>query len=164
MQLINQNIYDTSQKLGGILLQKKYTITTAESCTGGGIAQAITEMSGSSQWFNGSFITYSNECKQKLLSVDASVIAREGAVSKAVVCAMAVGALVQLEADVAIAVSGIAGPDGGVPGKPVGTVWIAWAMKAKDVEATVFHFNGDRVSVRQQAIYAALQGVLSRIL
>lgn len=164
MVVIDKKIYDIAQKLGEALLREQLTVTAAESCTGGGVAQAITSIAGSSQWFNGSIVSYSNECKQSLLSVDPAIISREGAVSKAVVCAMAVGVQAQLKSDIAIAVSGIAGPDGGTDSKPVGTVWIAWVVQAKEAEATKFDFNGDRISIRKQAVYKSLLGALSRLM
>jgi len=138
---------------------------TAESCTGGWIAKALTDIAGSSQWFTEGFVTYSNESKVQRLGVPRSVLARDGAVSEATVRAMAAGALRRTEADLAVAVTGIAGPGGAVPGKPVGTVWIGWAERhgrriAVDVELK--HFRGDRDAVRRKTVRAALEGLLRR--
>jgi len=154
-------------------------MTTAESCTGGLIAGAITDIAGSSGWFSHGVVTYSNEAKQELLGVSDRVFEHHGAVSEACVRAMAVGALQLTGADVAVSVSGIAGPGGATPDKPVGTVWIAWAIKryaAPDtgepqatsnpepiVDAEVYTFSGDRRFVRRQAVFQGLRGTISRI-
>jgi len=139
-------------------------ITTAESCTGGLVAAAITDMAGSSEWFERGFVTYSNDAKQELLGVPEAVFQEHGAVSEACVLAMADGALKSAGADVAVSVSGIAGPGGATPGKPVGTVWIGWKVRgtASGV-ASIFQFKGDRRSVREQAVLEALRGTISRI-
>ena len=151
-------------QLGAQLSACDLKITTAESCTGGLIASAITEVAGSSGWFERSVVTYSNTAKQELLGVDASIFIDHGAVSEACVKAMAEGALAASGADVAISVSGIAGPDGSTPDKPVGTVWIGWALaRAGHVDAESFHFKGDRAAVRQQAVSEALRGTISRL-
>ncbi len=151
-----------SHKLGNILLRQGLFITTAESCTGGGVAEAITETAGCSRWFNCAFVTYSDTAKQKMLGVNPALIVKNGAVSKAVVRAMAEGARKKAEADLAISVSGIAGPGGAVEGKPVGTVWIAWAW-GNQIEALEHHFKGDRAAVRNQSVCAALEGALERL-
>jgi len=140
-------------------------VVTAESCTGGWIAKALTDIAGSSHWFSEGFVTYSNESKVQRLGVPRSVLAREGAVSEATVRAMASGALRQTEAQVAVAVTGIAGPGGAVPGKPVGTVWIGWAVRHGrriEVEVEVKHFRGDRDTVRRKTVRVALEGLLRR--
>lgn len=160
---MNNRIHSLAQEVGLALAQKQATLTTAESCTGGGISQVITSISGSSAWFNCSFVTYSNQSKYSLLGVDLKLIEQEGAVSESVVCAMAQGALIKAAATIAVAVSGIAGPDGGTHDKPVGTVWLAWALASGEVAASRYQFNGDRERVRQQAVCAALQGVLERV-
>jgi nicotinamide-nucleotide amidase len=145
------------------LLRAGLRLAVAESCTGGWVAKACTDLAGSSQWFVGGVVTYSNEAKVALLGVDEVTLARAGAVSEAVVREMAAGALDRFGGDVSIAVSGIAGPDGGQPGKPVGTVWFAWAFDGEDqreVRAEVRTFTGDREAVRRQAVARAFAGVL----
>lgn len=158
-----------SHKLGQQLLAKNWTVTTAESCTGGGIAMAITEVAGSSGYFDCAFVTYSNEMKSKLVNVSEQTLADEGAVSKAVVEQMALGAAKQASANVAIAVSGIAGPGGGTDLKPVGTVWMAiYCIDTKVSEKTTvwsqcFLFDGDRKSIREQTVEAALNKALELV-
>lgn len=136
------------------------SVTTAESCTGGGIAEAITRVAGSSSWFEAGFVTYSNRQKQLQLSVAPELFERVGAVSEEVVIAMARGAAARADARFAVAVSGIAGPGGGSPAKPVGTVWLAWADGAA-VYTERHRFAGDRQAVREQTVVAALQGLLA---
>jgi len=150
-------------EVAATLLGRGLQLVTAESCTGGWIAKACTDRPGSSQWFRGGVVAYTNEIKSGLLGVRPQTLERHGAVSEATVREMAAGALERLNGDVAVAVSGIAGPDGGTAGKPVGTVWLAWARKQHrgvDVRAECHHFAGDRDAVRRQAVVAALQGVL----
>ncbi|WP_417614167.1 CinA family protein [Oceanisphaera sp.] len=151
-----------AQQLGEILLARNMTITTAESCTGGGIASAITDIAGSSAWFERGFVTYSNGAKRDMLGVDAGVIDRDGAVSQAVVIAMAKGACAQNGDSLAVAVSGVAGPGGGSPEKPVGTVWLACYLATEDKTHTrLLQLTGDRLAVRQQTIVAALEDCLA---
>lgn len=150
-------------KLGGVLKSRGMMLTTAESCTGGGVAQAVTAVAGSSAWFDRGFVTYSNLSKQQMLGVQEPTLIAYGAVSEAVVREMAEGALRNSEAHVAVAVSGIAGPDGGSPEKPVGTVWFAWSL-VNGVTTTARHlFHGGRDEVRAQSVRVALQGVLERL-
>jgi nicotinamide-nucleotide amidase len=149
-----------SAQLGSELFSRNYFVTTAESCTGGGIAQAITDTAGSSQWFSHGFVTYSNDAKQQLLEVSGADIEYYGAVSREVVEGMVVGALKAAQADVAIAVSGVAGPDGGTKDKPVGTVWIAWAVRNSTVIARHYHFLGSRKSIRNQSVSEALSVII----
>ena len=153
------NIEQLVTDLGQALKNKNWVATTAESCTGGGVAYAITEIAGSSAWFNRSFVTYSNEAKQEMLSVSSATLAEFGAVSEAVVFEMACGALAASRADISVAISGIAGPDGGSAEKPVGTVCFAWASKQGWERAETLCFKGDRAQVRKQAITHALQVV-----
>ena len=139
------------------------SLVVAESCTGGWVAKACTDLPGSSRWFLGGVVTYSDDLKAGLLGVSADALRQQGAVSQAVVRDMAVGALERLGGDVSVAVSGIAGPDGGVPGKPVGTVWFAWAVRHADqleVRTALERFDGDREAIRRQAVASALGGVL----
>ncbi|MEX0963095.1 MAG: CinA family protein [Pseudohongiellaceae bacterium] len=147
------------KQLAAKLIAKNLIIATAESCTGGGISRALTALAGSSVWFDSGFVTYSNAAKQRLLNVPLALIEIDGAVSEAVVLAMAAGAIENSRADLAVAVSGIAGPDGGSDEKPVGTVWIAWQWQDKSL-ARCFHFSGDRESVREATVQAALEGCL----
>ncbi len=147
-------------QLGGLLKSHGLMLATAESCTGGGVAQAITDVAGSSSWFERGFVTYSNQSKHEMLGVSESAIAQHGAVSEAVVREMVAGALAKSSAQMALAVSGIAGPDGGTPDKPVGTVWFAWGLKHAATNAQRFQFPGNRAEVRAHAVHAALQGAI----
>jgi nicotinamide-nucleotide amidase len=138
-------------------------VATAESCTGGGIAQALTSVAGSSDWFEYGIVSYSNASKQKLLGVSLAALETAGAVSEAVVKDMAEGAIVHSNAQLAVSVSGIAGPDGGTPDKPVGCVWLAWAMAGQPTAASCFYFQGSRDAIRAQAVEAAIDGLLSLV-
>ena len=142
--------------LGQLLTSRQWQITTAESCTGGGIASVITSVAGSSAWFEQGLITYSNGAKQQQLNVDNALLIEHGAVSEAVVRAMAEGACRKANANVGIAVSGIAGPGGGLPDKPVGTVWLAWAIQDAATITKCYQFKGERDAVRAQAVTAAI--------
>lgn len=141
-----------------LLIKRQWKLTTAESCTGGMIAAACTDLAGSSDWFERGFVTYSNESKTELLGVESALIAQHGAVSEAVVRAMAQGALTHSHAQVAVAVTGIAGPTGGSDAKPVGTVWFGWAT-AQGVTSEVQCFEGDRAAVRAATVLHALRGL-----
>ncbi len=138
-------------------------LATAESCTGGWIAKLCTDLAGSSAWFERGLVTYSNEAKQDLLGVSASDLYRFGAVSEEVAAAMATGALRFSRADCALAVTGIAGPDGGTPDKPVGTVCFGWAMPDEIVQTERHRFEGDRDAVRRATVATALSGLLNRM-
>jgi len=151
-----------AEQLGHVLLHQKWRCATAESCTGGGVSMAITEIPGSSQWFDRGFVTYTNDAKQELLNVSPSIFISEGAVSEMTVRAMAEGAIFQSNAEVSVAISGVAGPGGGTPSKPVGMVWIGFAGALKPTEATCYVFKGDRAAIRQQAVEAALEGLIQR--
>jgi nicotinamide-nucleotide amidase len=146
-------------QVGGALKSHGLMLATAESCTGGGVAHAITEVAGSSAWFERGFITYSNLSKQQMLGVSEATLKQHGAVSEAVVREMVVGALNNSDAQVALAVSGIAGPEGGTPDKPVGTVWFAWGLKNSMTQARMHRIAGNRSEVRAMAVHIALQGV-----
>ncbi|WP_341503276.1 nicotinamide-nucleotide amidohydrolase family protein [Gallaecimonas sp. GXIMD4217] len=152
-------VEDLASELGVRLKALGKRVTTAESCTGGLVAAAITSVAGSSSWFDEAFVTYANAAKLRRLGVSDQSLARDGAVSQAVVEQMARGALEAAGADLAVAISGIAGPDGGSADKPVGTVWLAWASE-QGVTSRKLVFDGDRQAVRQQATAAALQGLL----
>ena len=148
-----------SVRLGEHLRRLAAQVSTAESCTGGGIAEAITRVPGSSAWFEAGYVTYSNAQKSRQLGVPAHLFGEVGAVSREVVEAMARGAQAASGARFAVAVSGVAGPDGGTPAKPVGTVWLAWADGGQ-VTSERHRFDGDREAVRRQTVIAALQGLL----
>jgi nicotinamide-nucleotide amidase len=150
-----------ARELGAALAARDWQVATAESCTGGWIAKAITDIAGSSGWFGTGWVTYSNGAKTSLLGVPADLIEAEGAVSEAVVRAMADGARRRSLADLAVAVSGIAGPGGGTPAKPVGLVWFAWASP-DGVDAESRRFPGDRESVRRESVAHALRGLVER--
>lgn len=147
-------------QVGGALKAHGLMLATAESCTGGGVAQAITSVAGSSAWFERGFVTYSNLSKQQMLGVEEATLREHGAVSEAVVREMVTGALHRSEAQVALSVSGIAGPDGGTPDKPVGTVWFCWGIRNGLTFARVHHLAGDRAAVRAQSVRIALLGVI----
>lgn len=146
-------------RLGERLRAARDFVVTAESCTGGWIAKAMTGVAGSSEWFDSGMVAYSYEAKQALLGVSPQTLEREGAVSRETVIEMVSGALVRSGASVAVAVTGIAGPGGGSADKPVGTVWIGWKRRGGYTRAELFHFNGDRDAVRRQTVAAALLGL-----
>ena len=156
------SISNLATQLGDSLKASGWLCTVAESCTGGRVAASITDIAGSSQWFDRGFITYSNQAKIEMLNVPVSILTAEGAVSEEVVCAMAKGSLLASQADLSVAVSGIAGPSGGSIEKPVGLVWFAWAKREGDVEAESYYFKGSRFAVRMQAVYIALDGLIQR--
>ena len=157
--MTDSELMQLSEKVGRALQAQGATVTTAESCTGGWIAKAITDIAGSSAWFERGFVTYSNKAKQQLLGVKSATLLQFGAVSEQTVHEMAVGAQKAAGAGVAVAVSGIAGPGGGSEQKPVGTVWFAFAVDAH-VVTTRWLFHGDRASIRAQAIDFALQQLI----
>lgn len=148
---------------GEMLRINGMTLATAESCTGGGIASAVTEIAGSSAWFDRGFVTYSNQSKMEMLGVAEATLKQHGAVSEATVREMVAGALRNSQAQIALAVSGIAGPTGGTPEKPVGMVWIAWGFKEGEVKAKKYALTGDRTQIRTQTVRAALQGVIEML-
>ena len=153
-----------SERLGNLLQQGKLKVVTAESCTGGGLAEIITRIPGSSAWFDRGFITYSNAAKQEQLGVPAEIINHQGAVSEATALAMCKGALEYSQADLGMAITGIAGPGGGTADKPVGTVCFAWGNKTTGTYWTVQRiFHGDRLSIRIQACEAALTGLIEHL-
>ncbi len=152
-----------SRRVGEVLLARKLMLTCAESCTGGWVAEVVTATGGSSQWFERGFVTYSDAAKRELLGVPADTLRRHGAVSEETVRAMAAGALTRSHAQVALAISGIAGPTGGSPDKPVGTVCFAWALQGEAPMAETRRFPGDREAVRRQSVLHALRGLLGRV-
>lgn len=147
-------------ELGECLTVNENFLATAESCTGGLLASTLTDVSGSSEWFAGSVVAYSNEVKANLLGVKPELLAEHGAVSEPVVLAMAQGVLKTIGAHVSVAISGIAGPTGGTADKPVGTVWIAWAWPG-GTRAKLYSFSGDRTTVKEQTVMTAINGLLS---
>jgi nicotinamide-nucleotide amidase len=150
---------DLAAQLAAALLRRRWLLATAESCTGGLIAAACTALPGSSDWFERGFVTYSNAAKTELLGVPAALIAEHGAVSEPVARAMADGALARARAQASLSVTGIAGPSGASPGKPVGTVCFGWRVGGQ-THAQTRHFPGDRAAVRAQAVEHALRGLL----
>ncbi len=157
------DISGLAEALGQSLKNKGLMLATAESCTGGGIAEAVTRISGSSAWFDCAFVTYSYEAKTSMLGVHRDTLVDHGAVSEKTAHEMVEGAIARSRAQVAIAVTGIAGPTGGLPDKPVGTVWFAWKVPKKPIISTVCHFSGDRVAIRQQTIVHALKELLHNL-
>jgi nicotinamide-nucleotide amidase len=152
---------ELSGRLGEACLRTGHTVATAESCTGGGVGEAITRTAGSSAWFDRGFVTYSNDAKVDLLGVKQETIGSHGAVSEAVAREMALGALHQSNADLVVAVTGVAGPGGGTAAKPVGLVWFAWATLDGDVRTRFEVFGGDRAAIRSQAVVEALKGLVA---
>lgn len=150
------------RQLADVLGASNRMLATAESCTGGWIAKCCTDMAGSSFWFERGFVTYSNVAKQDMLGVKPETLARHGAVSEAVTAEMAAGALRYSLADIALSVSGIAGPGGGSAEKPVGTVCFGWAVRRGAVYTETCHFTGNRDAIRKQSVEHALQGILQR--
>ncbi len=157
-------LHTLSQQVGSRLLAKAMRLVTAESCTGGLVAAAITEIAGSSDWFERGLVTYSNKAKMDLLDVPKKIISEYGAVSEETAHAMAEGALINSRGHISVSITGIAGPGGAVPGKPVGTVCFGWSIKKEngriETRTETLHFQGDRSEVRQQSTRHALNGVL----
>jgi nicotinamide-nucleotide amidase len=157
-----ESLVNTVEQLAALLLERQWMLAAAESCTGGLIAAACTDLSGSSEWFERGFVTYSNEAKTELLGVDAALIEAHGAVSEVVARAMAFGAVRHSYAQAAVAVTGIAGPTGGSPAKPVGTVWFAFMIDGQ-LSSETRRFDGDRAAVRRQTVEHALQRLVEKI-
>jgi nicotinamide-nucleotide amidase len=149
-----------AEQLGDALLRRGWRVAVAESCTGGWVAKCLTDIAGSSGWFDRGFVTYSNAAKRDMLGVSGVTLDTDGAVSEPTVLAMATGTLAHSEADVALAISGIAGPGGAVPGKPVGTVCFAWAVKDVLLQSDTQYFSGDREAVRRQSVAHGLRGLI----
>ncbi|WP_093381457.1 CinA family protein [Variovorax sp. OV329] len=149
--------------LAQLLRERQWMMATAESCTGGLIAGACTDLAGSSEWFERGFVSYSNEAKNELLGVDAQLIATHGAVSEPVARAMAEGALAHSKTQAAVAVTGVAGPTGGSAEKPVGTVWFGWSVKGQPTRTERRRFDGDRAAVRAATVHYALQTLVQSI-
>lgn len=160
--LANLDLITLAERLGRRCREHGLSVTAAESCTGGGVASAITAVAGSSDYFETGYVTYSNAAKSRLLGVPESTIAQHGAVSREVVEAMVAGACRESGAGLGVAISGVAGPDGGSPDKPVGTVWLAWG-NAERQQAERLHYPGDRRSVRERAVRDAIVGLIRHI-
>lgn len=157
---MSEHLDPLAQRLGEKLLGLGLSISVAESCTGGWIAKVITDIPGSSAWFDRGFVTYSNAAKSQMIGVSAQALDAHGAVSEPVVREMVAGVLAHSHAEVAVAVTGIAGPGGGSPDKPVGTVWFAWALPGRPLHVRRFQFAGNRDEVRHQSVRVALEHLL----
>lgn len=157
---MTESLYELAETVGDCLWPKRQSVAVAESCTGGLIAKTLTDVPGSSRWFDRGFITYSDQSKIDMLGVTTTSLADYGAVSEAVALEMARGAIKHSGADISVAVTGIAGPGGGSDEKPVGLVWIAWSRTTGPSQVKRFDFAGDREQVRHQAAEAALKGIL----
>ncbi len=153
------NLSSLSRRTGKALKKRAQSLVTAESCTGGWVAQAVTSVAGSSDWFERGYVTYSNAAKRQALGVRATTLARHGAVSEQTARAMARGALIRSRGTIALSITGIAGPGGGLPGKPVGTVCFGWAQ-GRRIRSETKRFKGGRASVRRRSVIHALRGVL----
>ncbi len=152
-----------AEQLAELFLKTASRLVTAESCTGGGLAEILTRIPGSSNWFERGYVTYSNESKQELLSVSLETLEQFGAVSEETAMAMAEGALEKSHADFSVSITGIAGPDGGTEEKPVGTVCFAWCKRNEGGSTTRIHFDGDRIKVREQSCLLAMQGLIDML-
>ncbi|MDX5298510.1 MAG: nicotinamide-nucleotide amidohydrolase family protein [Gammaproteobacteria bacterium] len=159
MSVSDSELMNEAQAVGRDLLEVGWMLATAESCTGGWLSKVITDLPGSSHWFEGGLVTYSDLSKVELLGVTPLSLEKYGAVSEAVVREMVLGLLAQTGAHLGVSISGIAGPDGGTDEKPVGTVWFAWGRQGGEIEAACECFRGDREAVRRQAVLFALQGL-----
>lgn len=162
--MTDSELMHLSERIGQVLKARGATVTTAESCTGGWVAKVITDIAGSSAWFERGFVTYSNEAKAQMIGVKPVTLEQHGAVSEPVVVEMAIGAIKAARADYAISISGIAGPDGGTATKPVGTVWFGFASAAGEGITRCECFSGDRENVRRQATAYALQTLWQQFL
>jgi len=157
---LDSQLYELARRSGEALKRKGLLLATAESCTGGWVAEAVTMVPGSSEWFERGFVTYTNVAKQEMLGVRIETLQRYGAVSEQTVQEMVAGALAHSHAQVALAVSGVAGPSGGTPSKPVGTVCLAWGVRDSTSLAITQHFAGDREEVRRLSVVRAFEGLL----
>lgn len=160
----DEHLQKLAQAIGNQLHGESIMLATAESCTGGWVSKVITDIVGSSSWFDRGFITYTNQAKREMLGVSAETLAAYGAVSEETVCEMVRGALKQSHADLALAITGIAGPGGATAKKPLGTVWLAWGNSDGYLHSEEHHFTGERQDVRRQAVATALEGVLRHLL
>jgi len=163
MSISDEDIAAVADRVARLLEARGVCLATAESCTGGWISKSLTDIPGSSAWFEYGFVTYGNNAKETMLGVEAELIEAHGAVSREVAAAMAVAARVVSGADLAVAVTGVAGPDGGTEDKPVGTVWFAWDGPERRVATRVEALHGDREAIRRQTVIMALQGILRQL-
>jgi len=159
---MDSRLLSLSAAVGNILAEQRLTLACAESCTGGWVAAVVTATAGSSGWFDRGFVTYSNQSKEEMLGVPAATIKAHGAVSEETARAMAAGALERSSAGMALAITGVAGPGGGSPGKPVGTVCFSWCRRGEPATSETRHWSGDRETVRRQALMHSLAGVIAR--
>jgi nicotinamide-nucleotide amidase len=160
---VDQALFDLASRAGLALKARGWMLVTAESCTGGWVSECVTMVPGSSEWFERGFVTYTNVAKREMLGVRAQTLDTCGAVSEQTVREMVVGALASSHGHIAVAVSGVAGPAGGTPQKPVGMVCLAWATRASEATVTTRQFGGDREAVRRQSVIVALEGVLEAV-
>lgn len=161
MQTISDaELQQLTTQVAKCLLDRNWMLSSAESCTGGWLAKCCTDIAGSSIWFERGAVTYSNQSKQDFLDVQLSTLNQFGAVSEQTVIEMAQGILAHSNADISVAITGIAGPDGGSSDKPVGTVWFAWTLKNTTTIAECHHFEGDRETIRRKAVFIALNGII----
>lgn len=158
---VMQAFKESTEKLAQLMLDRNWRMATVESCTGGWIAQSLTSLSGSSDWFDCGLVTYSNRAKERFAGVSQELIAAHGAVSAEVALAMAAGTRSRIDVEVAVAVTGIAGPSGGSEQKPVGTVYIAWEIAGRDPLVERFHFHGDREAIRRQSVATAIEELIN---
>jgi nicotinamide-nucleotide amidase len=158
--MTEDHITELARRLGRSCRRRKVVLVAAESCTGGGLAEAITRISGSSRWFERGMVTYTNVAKKEMLGVSRRTLENHGAVSEPVAREMATGALKKSTGDVSVSITGIAGPTGGSKAKPVGLVWFAWAVRGGPVQSRAFRFRGDRLEIRRQAVAVGLQGLI----
>lgn len=158
-RITESDITRLAARVGEACVRRGVEVVTAESCTGGGVAEAITRIAGSSAWFDRGFVTYANDAKEAMLGVSHTTLLAHGAVSEQVVREMAAGALSHGKARVSVAVTGIAGPGGAAPGKPVGLVWFAWAVRDGELQSRAFRLEGDRQAIRRKSVAIALQGL-----
>jgi nicotinamide-nucleotide amidase len=156
----DDDLYETAYQLGRRLHEHNFWLCTAESCTGGWLGKILTDVKGSSHWYDRGFITYTNQAKQDMLGVSEETLVEFGAVSEPTVLEMARGALAHSRADCSVAITGIAGPGGASPDKPLGTVWIAWARSTDFIHSECHHFTGNREEVRRQAVQTAALGII----
>ncbi|MFZ3173637.1 MAG: CinA family protein [Thiobacillus sp.] len=159
----NEELHQLAAELGDKLIARGWMLATAESCTGGWVGQLLTSLPGSSQWYERGFITYANAAKIEMLDVPAEVIDEHGAVSEETACAMAAGALAHSHAQATLAISGIAGPGGGTPQKPVGLVCYGWALADGTLMSSICRLDGDREEIRSRAVAAAMRGLIELI-
>ena len=157
---MDSQLFDLAVRAGQSLRARGWLLVTAESCTGGWVAEAVTMVSGSSEWFERGFVTYTDVAKQEMLGVQPATLKQHGAVSEPIVREMVTGALAHSRGDVALSVSGVAGPTGGTPAKPVGMVCLGWAVRGREPISVTRHFPGDREAVRRFAVIEALEGLI----